>query len=286
MPSRSHKVVVIDDIDRNIILIKAILSKCNFDIDVESALDGKKGIELVKSFKPDLILLDIMLPDMSGFDICKHLKADSSTAEIPIIFLTALGEVDSIIEGLNLGAVDYITKPFHKDVLLSRINNCLKLVDAQTSLNQSLQELDTLVRVLCHDLKNPIAGGKELLDCFLDMHPDLRGDDILQHVEEAFENSMGIIKNVSMLSRLGSEQFELDIKNIQLKEMAEEAIKTLASSLDNKKITVNLDIAADCYLEVDPNAFVNSVIINALIWTVLPNSKHVNFHCQQSQLNV
>lgn len=264
MQSRNYKIVAIDDVDRNIILIEAILAKSDFNIDVKSALDGESGIALVQQFKPDLVLLDVMMPDMSGFEVCKRLRSEPKTGDIPIIFLTALSEVDSILKGLSLGAIDYILKPFHKDVLLSRITNYLKLVETQISLNKSLKELDTLVRVLCHDLKNPIAGGKELLDCFMETHPELKEDDILQHVEEAFKNSLGIIKNVSLLSQMGHGQLELEIRNVPLKEMVLEALSIVSTAIEKKDIKVSLDIAADCYLEVDSNAFVNSVIVNAL----------------------
>jgi len=113
------RVLVIDDTQKNLEIIGQFLSENNYDVAV--AKNGERGIAIARKLQPDIILLDIMMPDMNGYEVCKRLKADSSTAQIPVIFLTAKADHDDIMQGFEAGAVDYIVKPFLKDELFARI---------------------------------------------------------------------------------------------------------------------------------------------------------------------
>jgi putative two-component system response regulator len=116
--------MVVDDVEANIdVLVEALGS----DYEVSVAMDGKAALEAVADDKPDIILLDIMMPEMDGYEVCKRLKADKSTAGIPVLFLTAMAEEQDEAKGLALGAVDYITKPFSPDLVKSRVRNQLEL---------------------------------------------------------------------------------------------------------------------------------------------------------------
>jgi len=118
------KVLVVDDTEANIdILVETI----GADYDVSVAMDGESALEDVADEKPDLILLDIMMPGMDGYEVCKQLKSDENTKDIPIIFLTAMTEEQDEARGLALGAVDYVTKPFSPDLVKSRVQNQLEL---------------------------------------------------------------------------------------------------------------------------------------------------------------
>lgn len=118
------RVLVVDDTEANIdILVDTIES----DYDVSVAMDGEGALEIVAEEAPDLILLDIMMPGMDGYEVCKRLKSDKKTKKIPIIFLTAMTEEQDEARGLALGAVDYVTKPFSPELIKSRVRNHLKL---------------------------------------------------------------------------------------------------------------------------------------------------------------
>lgn len=136
----SYNVLIVDDISDNIKIAMNILRGNNYNFSF--ALDGKKALEIVKNKKFDLILLDIMMPQMSGFEVCKILKKDPTTQEIPIIFLTAKSDIDSLTEGFKLGAVDYITKPFYADELISRVTTHLELYRAKAILKQNNLDLN------------------------------------------------------------------------------------------------------------------------------------------------
>ena len=118
------KIAVVEDNQTNIDLIRYQLDAAGFDIFVEKT--GKKGIKMIKEKEPDLVLLDICLPDIDGFELCKVLRSDVKTKNYPIIMLTARIEDNDRIEGLKLGADDYITKPYNAEELVLRIKNLLR----------------------------------------------------------------------------------------------------------------------------------------------------------------
>ena len=117
------KIVVIEDNKTNIKLIRYQLEAAGFDINVEET--GNAGLKTIRNQKPDMIILDIGLPDIDGFEVCKTLRNDATTKDYPIIMLTAKGDDRDKIEGLSLGADDYITKPYNAEELILRINNLL-----------------------------------------------------------------------------------------------------------------------------------------------------------------
>ncbi|MGF1672430.1 MAG: response regulator [Rivularia sp. (in: cyanobacteria)] len=144
----SHKkletILVIDDSPTNLEILHDVLGGAGFEVLVE--MDGISGIEQVESNPPDLILLDVMMPKIDGFETCRRLQANPSTKHIPIIFITALTEAEEKVKGLKLGAVDYITKPFEQNEVLARINLHLKLRQLNIELDKQKQELEIRVQ--------------------------------------------------------------------------------------------------------------------------------------------
>jgi len=129
---------VVDDQEFNLRILEQILEKSGYE--VITALDGYEARDLAKSESPDLILLDIMMPGESGFETCQSLKSDPVTADIPVIFLSALEDVKSKVEGFNVGGVDYVTKPFQNEEVLARVKTHLKLKHAYQRIIQEQAE--------------------------------------------------------------------------------------------------------------------------------------------------
>lgn len=119
------KVLVIDDNELNLRMLDLILKNVNYDI--RTSLSGAEGLEIASEYAPDLILLDIMMPEMDGFEVCKRLKSNPETANIPVIFLTSKTDTDGIVRGFELGAADYVTRPFNRIELLARLRTHLAL---------------------------------------------------------------------------------------------------------------------------------------------------------------
>lgn len=139
----SYDILIVDDVSDNIKVAMNILKESNYNFSF--ALNGGEALDIVKTKKFDLILLDIMMPQLSGFDVCTTLKENPETKDIPIIFLTAKTDIDSITKAFELGAVDYITKPFHSAELISRVSSHLELYRAKKVLQQ--HNLDLHVKI-------------------------------------------------------------------------------------------------------------------------------------------
>ena len=128
------KILIVDDVLDNLSILGHFLQQSGLEISV--ARTGEKAFELVAQNKPDLILLDIMMPGMDGYEVCRRLKADASTKDIPIIFITALSGTEDMMRGFSVGGVDYITKPFHEREVVCRITTQLKLKKAQDEIKR------------------------------------------------------------------------------------------------------------------------------------------------------
>jgi len=181
----TQRILIVDDQPRNLRLLEKMLHGQAYY--VQTVLTGTDALQAVRLWQPDLILLDVMMPEMDGYTVCQRLKADAQTARIPVIFLSALGEVQDKLKGFNAGGVDYITKPFKLQEVLARVETHLALQRLQCQLeeanghlaaqvvelaqmNEELrernEELDAFGHTVAHDLKNPlglISGYTELL---------------------------------------------------------------------------------------------------------------------------
>jgi DNA-binding response OmpR family regulator len=134
MLDQNSLILIVDDNPKNVKMLFDVLEFAGFRTLI--AKSGEDALEALEFAKPDLILLDIMMPGIDGFETCIRIKANSKTQEIPVIFMTALSDVGDKIKGLNSGAVDYITKPFHQEEVLARVKNHLELYQLRRSLEQ------------------------------------------------------------------------------------------------------------------------------------------------------
>lgn len=143
MNNSHYKVLIADDVEGNLQLIGSILTKYN--IAVSFAKDGKQAVKAAIKKQPHLILMDVNMPEMNGFEACEALKKDERTKEIPVIFLTIIEKKEDIVKGFELGAVDYITKPFHQAELIARVNTHLKLYQQKQDIRVSEAKLNAVI---------------------------------------------------------------------------------------------------------------------------------------------
>jgi two-component system, NtrC family, sensor kinase len=146
--TNSSTILVVDDTPANLEVVCDILNDVGYEI--ATAIDGDRALKRVQTHPPDLILLDIQMPGINGFEVCRQLKADAETTQIPVIFMTALGDMDSKVQGFDLGAIDYITKPFQERELLARIKTHLQISQLTETLEKTLEERTTALTELQH----------------------------------------------------------------------------------------------------------------------------------------
>lgn len=176
----TNAILLVDDNSTNLGLLVKALSEVGYQVRV--AQDGSSAIAQALYAKPNLILLDVMMPGMDGFETCRQLKANPSTQDIPVIFMTALTEVFDKVQGFQAGGVDYITKPFELDELLLRVRTHLNLQTLQNQLRSQNEQLQAEIRdrqkaqeavqvflhAVSHDLRNPVTGGLMVLKSLLE----------------------------------------------------------------------------------------------------------------------
>ncbi|MFP4296967.1 MAG: diguanylate cyclase [Spirulinaceae cyanobacterium] len=139
-------ILVVDDISHNLSVIGSILEEVGYD--TTFATSGEQALERLENISPDLVLLDLMMPGMSGLEVCKIIKSQGEWLDLPIIFLTAIQEKESLLQAFEQGAVDYITKPFHAPELLARVRLHLELKETRDRLHKSLKEQARLTAAL------------------------------------------------------------------------------------------------------------------------------------------
>ncbi len=156
-------VLIVDDLPNNVRLLSIMLTEKGYQ--VRKAINGQMALNTVRSLIPDLILLDINMPDLNGYQVCEQLKADEKTREIPVIFISALDDVLDKVKAFQVGGVDYISKPFQGEVVMARIENQLTICRQKKQLQNEIKErqkteetLEIYLHAVSHDLRNPVIG--------------------------------------------------------------------------------------------------------------------------------
>lgn len=183
----SYNILIVDDVSDNVKVAMNILKEGNYNFSF--AMNGRQALEIVKTKDFDLILLDIMMPDLNGFDVCKILKKDAHSREIPIIFLTAKADIDSITEGFEVGAVDYITKPFHPAELISRVATHLELYQAKKILKQNNLNLSVKIKHNEERLLTELESSQKEIIFMLTELMESTSDETGRHIKRVAESS-------------------------------------------------------------------------------------------------
>lgn len=265
-------ILIIDDDQLNTKIISARLVRSGYE--VLKALDGDSGIKVAIEVRPDLILLDVLMPQLNGFETCIILKEKVETDKIPVIFLTALADLESIKKAFKVGAVDYVTKPIEFDGLLARIETHLKLKRMNESLeievtnktrelisaNETLQKLvedkEILLKELFHRTKNNMM----IICSMLSLQSNYTEDEDLSKILIELKNkieSMALVHKKLYQSN--------DLSNIEMKEYITDLVELIQLSYENNpgKITVDLDLN-EIYVSID-TAVSCGLIINELL---------------------
>ena len=190
-----YKILIVDDVVSNVLLLKILLTNEKFQ--VCTANNGTMCIEMARKEHPDLILLDVMMPDMNGFDTATVLKKEEGTKDIPIIFLTALNTPQDLVHGFQVGASDFLTKPFNKEELVMRVTQQISLVAAKRIIEKQNQELratltnrDKMYSVIAHDLRSPMASIRMVLNLVVaSASPETVGPELYTLLDQANRES-------------------------------------------------------------------------------------------------
>jgi signal transduction histidine kinase len=288
-------VLIVDDITENLQVLGKILD--DQEIEFGYATSGQEALDAVSHVKPDLILLDVNMPEMTGYEVCKILKKDPETREIPIIFLTAKSEPEDIIQGFSAGGIDYITKPFNSKELISRVKSHLELSISKqimsfqnerlTRLNSQLKDTiasrDKFFSIIAHDLKEPfntlIGFSDFLLKTAETSSPEeIRG--IVKHIYDSSVFGFELLNNLLEWSRSQTGSIKYKPEAVELTELAYRIVDLLRSTSEKKQIS--LEVAADSEQVVKADrkmieTVLRNLVSNALKFTSPGGSVTINY---------
>ena len=256
-----YKILIVDDVVSNVLLLKILLTNEQFQ--VCTANNGTTCIEVAKTEHPDLILLDVMMPDINGFDTAVVLKKDATTRDIPIIFLTALNTPQDLVRGFQVGANDFLTKPFNKEELVMRVMQQISLVAAKriiekqnSELRATLSNRDKMYSVIAHDLRSPMASIRMVLNLVVaSASPETVGQELYTLLDQANRESEEVhdlLDNLlkwtkSQTGRLSVVKQELNLNDIipGVVEIFDVIAQTKRIKLDYQPLDGDVKVIAD-----------------------------------------
>jgi len=271
-------ILVVDDNPKNLQIIALTLRELNYKLIIADG--GPKAVELIDRFDVDLVLLDVMMPGIDGFEVCKHIKSNAKNDGVPVIFLTALSEKANIVKGFELGAVDYITKPFNKEELISRIKTHLDLKFARDELQILTNDLaetnaikDKMFSVIGHDLRSPVGSIKMMLDFLLsnfDNYEPLKIKEGIGSLSKTTDEVFNLLENLLWWARSQNGTLSCYPENIELKSLVSGLFYLNRESLAIKNIQFESRIDQESMVYADLNMLktvLRNLISNAIKFT-------------------
>jgi signal transduction histidine kinase len=263
-------IVLVDDLPQNIKLLGQLLKGKGYRI--LALTDSKKAFNAVNKNQPALVLLDIMMPGMDGFEVCKALKANPNTADIPVIFLTAKTESYDIVKGFEIGAVDYVTKPFNNHELLMRVQTQIALQNAIKKAEKANAAKSDFLANISHDIRSPMNGIMNVVDLLLKSELTPEQTDFLHMAKQAGTSLLCLINDLLDLSKIEAGQLVLDNIYFDLRELLENISDIYAIEAYKKGLQYACIISSDLQTNVlgDPNRLrqiINNLINNAIKFT-------------------
>ncbi len=267
------KILIVDDVVSNVLLLKILLTNEKFQIC--TAANGRLCIEQTKKEKPDLILLDVMMPELNGFDTATILKGDPETKDVPIIFLTALNSPTDLVKGFQVGGNDFLTKPFNKEELVMRVMHQIELVHAKRTIVRQNEELkrtienrDKMYSVIAHDLRSPMASIRMVLNLAVNVvSPDMVGEEIFGLLDKAnreSEETHDLLDNLLKWTKSQTGRLTVVYQDIELGDVIPGVVDIFRMIAEMKKINLEY-LPADEPIEVSAdNDMLKTIIRNFL----------------------
>jgi two-component system, sensor histidine kinase and response regulator len=240
-------ILIVDDTPDNLRLLSAMLTNQGFE--VRKALSGQRAIYSAQADPPNLILLDIKMPEMDGYEVCRRLKADSYTREVPIIFISALDDAIDKVQAFAAGGIDYVTKPFQEAEVLARIENQLRiqrlqqqLVEQNAELVRSNRELEQFAYVVSHDLQQPLQSVTGFVKLILLQSQDNLDDtayDYLNRIHDAGSRMQRLIQDLLSYAQMGKQN--LEFAPIDSHQILQQALENLQGAIAEKQANLIYD---------------------------------------------
>jgi two-component system sensor histidine kinase/response regulator len=267
----NSKILIVDDNPENLKTFIVYLEEHGFNISF--SLNGKQALKNVKHIMPDLIFLDVVMPEMDGFQCCRLLKEDEATKDIPIIFMTALTDTIDEIKGFELGAVDYITKPIKLERVLARMNAHLTIQRQKKELKKLNATKDRFFSIIAHDLKAPFISLMSIINLMDQNEVELTLFEIREYIDDlksSTEIAYEFLQNLLNWAQLQQKQMTLTFEKIKLAAIVNKFISLYKERANQKNIQINNDISPESLIYADSmtiSTVIRNLIDNAIKFT-------------------
>ena len=235
---RAALVMVVDDQEANVSAVGGLLARDGFD--VAPCLSGKEALAGIAADPPDLLLLDMRMPGMDGFDVLDALRANEATRDLPVIFLTADHERDSLVRAFSSGAVDYVTKPFVPEELLSRVRAHTALKLARDHVQRLAQERQESLELIAHDLRNHFTNVLFSADMLASRQPDEAGGKLVESIRSAADT--GLLFLQAVLDQAAGEARGEAVEPLPAAQVVQEAVDAHADHAQGKGMRLDLQL--------------------------------------------
>jgi signal transduction histidine kinase len=242
--NKKYTIFIIDDKAENLMYLKEILKEESYDIKATS--DAIFAQEAIKKILPDLILLDIKMPELNGFELCKILKLDSKTKEIPIIFISALDDIDSKIKAFEEGGVDYITKPFQQQEVKARVKTQLTIYENSKTISQLLKQQDLFLKKIIHDMNTPLSIIRLNANS---LENKIDAKDEFNAINASCKSLASIYEDLYYLSK--KRKREIQLETVKLSDFISKRIMFFHELAEVKQINIELELSNEIVIEMD-----------------------------------
>jgi len=289
--TKNARILIVDDNKDNLRLAGSILKENGYKIAV--VLDGESALNILKKKEFDLVLLDVMMPGIDGFEVCRRIKSDQKLKEIPIIFLTAKNQPEDIVNGFKTGGVDYVSKPFNKEELLARVGVHVKLKQSIEDLLKLNDQKDKFFSIMAHDLRSPfssIIGFSELLEEQVKQKKYAEIEEYANIINLSSHRAIDLLTNLIEWARFQIGRMEFNPKYIEINDLVK-GITLLFGDIAGQK---NISIINNCNNE-NASVFADkemlktvlrNLISNAIKFTMQSGKIIVNTECNKKNLTV
>jgi len=244
--SEKETILLVDDSPTILSILKEMLKGNGFDL--LTASSGKEALTIAEEQPPDLILLDIVMPDIDGLDTCRQFKSHKQLSKIPILFLSSFGDVQNKMKGFEAGGLDYINKPVQREELIARVKIHLELKHLQEELYQKIEDKERLIHVLCHDISNPLTCISVWAELILGMNgigENVNLSNKIQRILLSAQQAAEIIDHVREMEKLSRQKNSLQMGPVSVKEVISSALLIFENQLKNKDITFRCNPALE-----------------------------------------
>lgn len=267
----NQDILIVDDNLMNLMLTSTILEGKGYT--VRTAQDGIKAIEAVQDQIPSLILLDVMMPDMDGYEVSSKIKENAKWKEIPIIFLTANNRTEDVIKGFEAGGVDYVAKPFKSEELLVRVKNHLELAESRKTILEMNRNRDKIYSIIAHDIRSPLSGIQQTIDAIDQGYIEPNSDDfkeIISQLKVRTKDTFTLLNSLLQWTKIKGEIIETKPANTNIYSLVANCAQLLEANAGTKNITIHLHLAEDLFAfcdEVSVHTIFRNLISNAIKFT-------------------